>query len=114
MRSNSVEIKVNNALVPAELFDTLDIEYSSKEGYYILWFHPDDYKPLDKTSFTQVASAIQSAYNRVTQTNHLDIYIEDTVIDQYGLNVNGTKYKNICCTELGSINLNDIVFARGL
>lgn len=115
MRSDGIEIKIKLNQIPQEVIDSgvLDIEYSSKKGYDILWIHDDGFKPFLEEYF-QYLSAAEEAYNRVTKTDHLNIFIEDTTIDEYGIEIDNIKYKNIKFSELGSIDLTKVKFKRDL
>jgi hypothetical protein len=116
-RSTGIELEIEFDLIPKEVLDSneLDIEFSSKEGYYILWIHESGYKPLEKKHFENL-NAAKSAYNRKTKTNHLNLFIEtDDTIGVYGMiTEDNKKYKNIKFSELGVINITKVKFKREL
>ena len=115
-RSEAIEIEIDEKLIPTEILESdtiLDIEYSSKEGHYVLWIHPDStYKPFKQEHF-QYLSAGKSVYNRKTKTDHLNIFIETTdELGSYDIEKDDIKYKNIKFSELGNIDLAKVKFKR--
>ena len=95
MRNTGIEIEVDINLIPEEIQELLDIEYSSKKGYDVLWIHDDGYKSFT-TDLFQYMSAAKSVYNRSTKTDHLNLFIETTdILDENDKEVDGIKYKNI-------------------
>ena len=116
MRSTGIAIKIDISKIPQEVIDSgvLDIEYSSKEKKHILWIHDDGFKPFLKEHFEHL-SAAESAYNRKTKTDHLNIYIETTgELTEFDEGVEGVKYKNVKFSELGKTNLKKVKFKRNL
>ena len=116
MRSVGIEIEIDTSLIPQGILNSgiLDIEFSSKENCNICWIHSDGYKPFLQEHFQYLGAAI-SVYNRVTGTDHLNLYVETSEdIDEYGENISGVKHKNIRFSELGSVNLPDVKFKRDL
>ena len=116
MRSDGIEIQINKGLIPQEILDSgvLDIEYSSKEGYDILWIHDDGYKPFLHEYF-QYLNAGLSAYNRKTKTDHLELFIEtEEELDEYGVEIDGIKYENITFSNVGVADLSKAKFKREL
>ncbi len=116
-RSQSIEIEIDINLIPQEITNsnTLDIEYSSKEEYFILWIHPDSsYKPFKQEHF-QYLGAARSAYNRKTKTDNLNIYIETNgEVGEYDEGVEGIIYKNLKFSELGLVDLSKLKFKRDI
>jgi hypothetical protein len=116
MRSGGIEIKINLNQIPQEIIDSgvLDIEYSSKKGYDILWIHDDGFKPFLEEHFQHLAAA-EEAYNRKTKTDHLNIYLEtEDELGEYDEQIDDIKYKNIKFSELETVDLAKVKFKRNL
>jgi hypothetical protein len=114
MRNTGIEIEININQIPPEIISSgiFDVEYSSKNGYNVLWIHDDGYKPFLSGYFQYLGAAL-SAYNRKTGTDHLDLFIETSEdIDEHGIEVDGVNNKNIRFSELGGINLQEVKFKR--
>jgi hypothetical protein len=114
MRNSGIEIKIDESLIPENIKNELDIEFSSKENAWMLWIHDDGFKPFDKVHF-QYMNAALNALNRKTGTDHLDIFLEtnDELTDK-DKEVNGTKFKNIRFSELGNIDISKVKLKREL
>jgi len=104
-RNTAIEIRIDTNNVPSEIMAKYDIQYSTAEKEFILWV--SDYKPFNK-ELLQYLGNVKSVYNRVTKTDHLNLYYETDKQEQYGLEVyanNGVRYfHNIRWSEIGTID----------
>lgn len=103
-RSTGIEYEIEISEIPLSIIDYLDIEYSSKENYYILWVHENDYKPL-LSEYFECLGNIKSVYNRKTKTDHMNLFIEtnDDIFDL--ITDDSVKYKNIRFSMLDTIDI---------
>jgi len=115
MRNSAIEIEIDINLIPENIQKELDIEYWKQKEQWTLWIHRDGFKPFLKEYF-QHMNAVISVYNRLTITDHLNIYIEVDEIDEYGIDTGEIKYKQLTWTELktGQINLNNVLLRKEL
>lgn len=104
-RSTGIELEVIIDSISENIIDTiLDIEYSSKEGYYILWVHEKEYKPFTEEYF-DILNNTESCFNRSTETDHLNLYIEyDDTLTDIDIYENGYVYKNMKFSSLDTVN----------
>ena len=112
---NGIEIYIDKSKLTDEQFTYLcevyDIEYYAEKNEFTLWIHDDVYKPFNRELF-QYMSALKGVYNNRTKQDHLDLFIVSDYIDEFGLEINGVKYKNIRAIELNSIDFNNVLLKK--
>ena len=113
-RDKSIEIRISDiSNIPDSVIKKYDIAFSSKEQTNILWIHPYGDIMFDRELMGYM-QYVSSVYNRRTKTDHLDLYIEASEIDEYGTEVNEKKYKNIRWSEIitGKIDLTKVLLKK--
>ena len=116
-RNKSIEIRISDISgIPEDIIKKYDIALSSKQGCHILWIHPTpEYYPFDR-ELMQYLTAVKEVYNRRTKSDHLDLYIEALEIDEFGIEVNEKKYKNITWNEIitGKVDMKKVILKKEL
>lgn len=113
-RNTAIEIHIDITGIPQSILDKYDIEYYAAKKTYALWLHPGGkYKPFDRELFNYL-SGIKKVINRRTKTDHLDLFIEAAEIDEFGIEINEIKYKNIRASELQNVDLTKVKLKREL
>ena len=115
---NAIEIYVNIDLLTEQtityLKENFDFELNAKNGKYTLWIHDDGNFPFERELF-QYLPALIGVYNNRTKQDHLDLFIEASAIDEFGIEtIEGVKFKNIRASELQYIDLSKILLKREL
>lgn len=114
---NGIEIYIDRIKLTDEQFsylqDNYDVEFYTEKNEFTLWVHDDGYKPFQKELF-QYLYVAKGVYNNRTNTDHLDLYIISDEIDEYGVEYDGIKYKNIRMGELATIDLSKVILKRDL
>ena len=118
---NGIEIYIDKSKLTDEQFEGIkskyDVEWYANKAEVTLWIHDNGYKPFERELF-QYLSALKGVYNNRTKQDHLDLFIESSEIDEYGIEIfleSGTvKYKNIRASELSTIDLSKVMLKREL
>ena len=116
---NGIELYIDKSKLTTAQFDYIeskyDVELYVEKNEFTLWLHPyeDNYKPFDIELF-QYMSALKGVYNNRTKQDHLDLFIEADEIDEFGIEIEGVKYKNIRASELTSVDLSKVKLKREL
>jgi len=116
---NGIELYINKSKLTEDQYDYIeskyDVELYAEKNEFTLWLHPyeDNYKPFDIELF-QFLTALKGVYNNRTKQDHLDLFIEVDEIDEFGVEIEGIKYKNIRASELTSVDLSKVKLKREL
>ena len=115
---NGIEIYIDKTKLSESEFEYIkskyDVELYAAKNEFTLWIHDDNYKPFERELF-QYMFALKGVYNNRTKQDHLDLFIEANEIDEFGIQtINGTKYKNVRASELGTIDLSQVKLKRDL
>ncbi|HAN19618.1 MAG: hypothetical protein A2X13_14740 [Bacteroidetes bacterium GWC2_33_15] len=115
---NGIEIYIDKSKLTDEQFaylqENYDVELYAAKNEFTLWIHDDGYKPF-QTELFQYLGAAKGCFNNRTKQDHLDLFIEAIEIDEFGIEINGVKYKNLTFTEiLKGVDLSKVIFKREL
>ena len=116
---NGIELYIDKSKLTEAQYDYIeskyDVELYAEKNEFTLWLHPyeDNYKPFDRELF-QYMPALKGVYNNRTKQDHLDLFIEVDEIDEFGVEIEGIKYKNIRASELTSVDLSKVKLKREL
>ena len=114
---NGIELYINKTKLTDEQFnyiaDKYDVEYYAERQEFTLWIHADGYKPFERELF-QYLFALKGVYNNKTKQDHLNLFIQSDAIDEFGVEIDGVKYKNIKASELGNYDLGNVLTEREL
>lgn len=120
---NSIELHVNKSKLTKEQLsylesnENIDFEYNSKTKEYTLWIHNDGNFQMTHEileNLIPMLGALKGCVNNETGTDHLNLFIEAVEIDEFGIEVNNKKYKNIKASELETVDLSKILLKREL
>lgn len=114
---NGIEIYIDKRKLTDEQFfylqDNYDVEFYAEKKEFTLWIHDDGYKPFERELFPYLY-ALKGVYNNRTKQDHLDIFVESESVDEFGVEINGVKYKNIKASELESVDIRNLILKREL
>lgn len=121
---NALQIYVNKDKLTEDQFNYLrnnkdiDFEFDVNKKEWTIWIHDDGHFQMTHEIMNYLITlliALKGVYNPVTKQDHLDLFIEADEIDDFGIQtINGTKYKNVRASELGTIDLSQVKLKRDL
>jgi hypothetical protein len=127
MRNSAIQIYVDKSKLTEQQINYLesnkdiDFEYNAANKKDTIWIHDDGNFPFSHEilqELIQMLSALLGVSNPRTGLDHLDLFIESSEIDEYGIEIfleSGTvKYKNIRASELSTIDLSKVMLKREL
>lgn len=123
MRNTAIQIYVDKSKLTStqisylESNKDIDFEYNAANGKDTIWIHDDgnfEFSHEILQELMKMLVALLGVYNPRTKLDHLDLFIEADEIDEFGVEIEGVKYKNIRASELTSVDLSKVKLKREL
>ena len=123
MRNTAIQIYVDKSKLTKQQIQYLedhhdiDFEFNAQNKKDTVWIHDDGNFEFSHEILTELMNmlvALLGVYNPRTKQDHLDLFIKVNEIDEFGVEIEGVKYKNIRASELISVDLSKVKLKREL